>query len=489
MAEKLSLRSDGDGNIYVYIEDTAGASLAFGADSANGVVALNTLATENVQPNEATANMTIDPTANGDILFRPHGTGKTEFNTGDVQITEKSLYLPHTDTDGVNGCIFTRHPDLGYQRTISFPDDWNVVIGKGLGGVYTWPNQIGISYNVVIGSEGAMSSLTGGANDHVVIGRTAMKKFTGDLLTTPSNNISIGALTLENLLTGSHNIALGRSSGISYTTSESNNICLSNQGTTGDNGVTRIGTSGQQTKAFVAGIHGVTPGGASQQLAIIDSSGQMGSTSGGAFTTNTYNADSGSATPSAGAISILGSGGTSTSASGSTVTITSTAPAMVLLQTATASTSANLVLSTGISSTYACYFVACNNLVYDNGANPTLRVEYSNDGGSTWIATNYNAAYLINTWNSAALTNVNSTTICPLAVSASGAGNQISGWLYFQGLGGSGKTLHEGRFFGQNVHFQAYGWNSANNTINALRFSYSAGNITSGTISLYGLTK
>lgn len=657
MAEKLSLRTDANGNIYVYVEDTAGASLAFGADSANSVVALNTSPTANVQPDESTANMTIDPSANGDVLFRPHGTGKTEFNTGNVQITEKSLYLPHTSNDGADGCIFTNDTFLGYQRTISFPDDWNIYIGKGVGGVGTYPNVVGVGYNVIIGSEGSFNIVANPSLHNIGIGQGTFQDFTGGSL-----NIAIGRLTLSSIVSGANNIAIGSSAGSALSGSNSNNVCIANEGVSGDSGVIRIGTNAIQNTAFVQGIHGVTPAGVSQQLMIIDSVGQIGSTSGGSFGINTIHTESGDAVPAAGAVTITGGNNIGTSGAGSTVTVTvdnivgqtnggasivpfvatatgnisetpggaatmnsgtqslsissdasattvnvatgaavktltlgstnstsastlqsgsgalnvtstngsltinsgtgalsvssdasattvnlatggaaktvtlgstnttsaltlnsgsggikavgvasvsvsnknyvtidtstgalgsesvPTPTAMVLLQTATASTSANLVLSTGISSTYVAYFVSCNNLVYDSGANPTLRVEYSNDGGSSWIATNYNAAYLSNTWNSATIANTNSSTICPLAASASGAGNQISGYLWFQGLAGSGKTFHEGRFFAQNVHYQPYGWNSANNTINALRFSYSAGNITSGTISLYGLT-
>ena len=51
---------------------------------------------------------------------------------------------------------------------------------------------------------------------------------------------------------------------------------LANRGVAGESGVTRIGTSGTQTKAFVAGIYGSTS--ASGLSVMVNSSGQLGTT-------------------------------------------------------------------------------------------------------------------------------------------------------------------------------------------------------------------
>lgn len=265
MAEKLSLRTNANGDIYVYVEDTVGNSLAFGADNPNGVIALNTLATPNVVPSSPSANITIDPSTNGNILFRPHGSGKSEFNTGNVQITEKSLYLPHTDNSGVNGIIFTNDPNLGYQRTIAFPDDWNVYIGKGVGGVGPWPNPVGVSYNVIIGAEGSFNAVVNPSLHNVGIGQGTFQDFTGG-----SSNIAIGRFTLSSITTGSGNIGLGHSSGSALTTNDSDNVCISSVGVSGDNGVIRIGTNGTQVSTFITGIYGVTPVDTPQMVVIDD---------------------------------------------------------------------------------------------------------------------------------------------------------------------------------------------------------------------------
>lgn len=80
-----------------------------------------------------------------------------------------------------------------------------------------------------------------------------------DLLETGTGqNTSCGAGSLRNIVTGSYNTSLGYASGYSYTSSESSNITIGNQGTLGESNKIRIGTygtgAGQQDQAFMAGI-------------------------------------------------------------------------------------------------------------------------------------------------------------------------------------------------------------------------------------------
>jgi hypothetical protein len=94
--------------------------------------------------------------------------------------------------------------------------------------------------------------------------------------TTATNNTATGTSALRFLTTGSGNCCYGYYSGSAYTGAESNNLIIGNflQGTVGESNVTRIGIG--QTKCFLAGIHGITPVGATQTV-IIDSNGQLGS--------------------------------------------------------------------------------------------------------------------------------------------------------------------------------------------------------------------
>ena len=88
-----------------------------------------------------------------------------------------------------------------------------------------------------------------------------------------TGNTANGQSALLNNTTGSNNIALGASAGLNLTTG-SNNIDIGNLGVAGESKRIRIGTSGTQTKAFIAGISGATvPGGVG---VIVGTNGQLG---------------------------------------------------------------------------------------------------------------------------------------------------------------------------------------------------------------------
>ena len=73
--------------------------------------------------------------------------------------------------------------------------------------------------------------------------------------------------------TGFGNIALGLRAGANLTTGN-NNIDIGNLGVAAESSAIRVGTVGTQTKAFIAGIHGVgVTGGAA---VVVNSSGQLG---------------------------------------------------------------------------------------------------------------------------------------------------------------------------------------------------------------------
>jgi hypothetical protein len=88
-----------------------------------------------------------------------------------------------------------------------------------------------------------------------------------------SSNTAVGANALLNNKGGTNNIALGSSAGTNVTTG-SNNIDIGNDGVTGESGAIRIGTTGTQTNAYVAGISGATvPTGVP---VIVDTDGHLG---------------------------------------------------------------------------------------------------------------------------------------------------------------------------------------------------------------------
>jgi Chaperone of endosialidase len=89
-----------------------------------------------------------------------------------------------------------------------------------------------------------------------------------------NNQTATGFGALEDATTGSNNIALGHESGKNVTIG-SDNIDIGNRGILGDAGTIRIGNS-NQTKTFIAGVHGVALAGGGQVL--VDSFGQLGRT-------------------------------------------------------------------------------------------------------------------------------------------------------------------------------------------------------------------
>jgi hypothetical protein len=92
--------------------------------------------------------------------------------------------------------------------------------------------------NSAFGSD-VLAALTTGASN-TAIGWSAMQ-----VATTGGSNCALGRNALVALTTGSSNVAIGYDAGSSYTSSETNNICLGYNvtGTLGESNVIRIGTS------------------------------------------------------------------------------------------------------------------------------------------------------------------------------------------------------------------------------------------------------
>ena len=89
-------------------------------------------------------------------------------------------------------------------------------------------------------------------------------------------NTAVGSSALYNNI-GSGNLALGAYAGLNLTTG-SNNIHLAHTGIAGESATIRIG-SGFQTRAFIAGIRGVTTVNNNAVTVVIDSAGQLGTVS------------------------------------------------------------------------------------------------------------------------------------------------------------------------------------------------------------------
>ena len=136
-------------------------------------------------------------------------------------------------------------------------------------GTFALQANTGSNFNTAVGRATLLVS-TGSSN-------TAVGAYALDANTTGTLNIAMGQDALGNNSSGSNNIAIGTLSGNNATTG-SNNIIIGNAGVAAEGSTTRIGTGGTQTRAFIAGISGVTTGGTGAAV-MIDSNGQLGTIS------------------------------------------------------------------------------------------------------------------------------------------------------------------------------------------------------------------
>jgi Chaperone of endosialidase len=124
------------------------------------------------------------------------------------------------------------------------------------------------SGNVADGA-GALNANTKGANN-TATGYQALKSNT-----TANRNTASGFSALSGNTTGANNIGLGYEAGKNLTTGN-NNIHIGNVGVAGESHTIRVGTTGTQTNAYIAGISGATvPTGIA---VIVDANGHLGTT-------------------------------------------------------------------------------------------------------------------------------------------------------------------------------------------------------------------
>ena len=153
-------------------------------------------------------------------------------------------------------------------------------------------NTTGIN-NTANGLSALLSNTTGSHN--TAIGLRALQNNTTGILntangnsallsnTTGSHNTAIGVDALRFNTTGDDNIALGLAAALTVATG-TGNIHIGSQGDSDDSETIRIGSTfwyapPVQTRAFIAGIRGVTTANADALPVLIDSAGQLGTAS------------------------------------------------------------------------------------------------------------------------------------------------------------------------------------------------------------------
>jgi hypothetical protein len=127
--------------------------------------------------------------------------------------------------------------------------------------------------NVAIGDQALYFKTIGVAD--VAVGTQALFRHT-----TGRSNTAIGDAALGVLTVGNDNTALGHGAGFNLTTGDFNiDIGALTVGVAGESGTIRIGASPNHTRAFIAGIRGVTTGHNDAMPVVIDSDGQLGTVS------------------------------------------------------------------------------------------------------------------------------------------------------------------------------------------------------------------
>jgi hypothetical protein len=125
------------------------------------------------------------------------------------------------------------------------------------------------NYNAANGAQALYHNTTGSNNtangynalfNNTTLGNNTAEGFQALLNNTGANNIGLGVNAGSNLTTGGHNIDIG------------------NSGVAAESATIRIGAAAQ-TRAFVAGIRGVTTANANAVPVVIDSAGQLGTMS------------------------------------------------------------------------------------------------------------------------------------------------------------------------------------------------------------------
>ncbi len=139
----------------------------------------------------------------------------------------------------------------------------NTALGKGA----LESNTIG-NENCALGDDSLQLNKKGGSN-------TALGSFSLGANSVGNSNTAVGGSALFRNQAGSNNIGLGFLGGQKISNG-SNNISIANDGASTDSGTIRIGTTGTQTSAYIAGISGVTVAGGVG--VVIASNGQLGVT-------------------------------------------------------------------------------------------------------------------------------------------------------------------------------------------------------------------
>lgn len=284
-------------------------------------------------PGISTLTVSIDNTIIlGDLTTVTAGNDSITSFSGDISIlaigvnAAGNLNLPNTNAALSVGVIKVGGlPFIGEYGSLN-----NTGVGiSSAAGLTTGINNTALGHNALFSETGGQNNVALGSSagffldgsiDNTIVGASAL-----GLGTIASSNTAIGSHALGALLIGESNIAIGQLAGQNYTSTESDNIVIGNNGVLGENNVIRIGTQGsgvgQQDTCFIAGITGVTV--SNPAIVTINTvTGQLGVGTGAGSGIDSINGNIGTAVlPIAGAVNIR-TLGTTIPFSGSSNTLT-----------------------------------------------------------------------------------------------------------------------------------------------------------------------
>ena len=239
----------------------------------------STGAIQRLRVDEATGNVS----RNGALFVHTTGTSNTfvGVNAGNTSTTGLGRNSAFGDSALLNNTTGSYNSAVGMSALFA---NTTGSLNTAVGYAALRANTTGVR-NSAIGHAALRSNTTGRSNS--AFGADALRLDTtgfynsafGDSAlrynTTGFYNSAFGYAALRLNTTGNGNVAVGTYAGLNQTTG-SDNIYLSNTGVAGESGQIKIGTPLTHTRAFIAGIRGVTTVNANAVPVLIDSAGQLG---------------------------------------------------------------------------------------------------------------------------------------------------------------------------------------------------------------------
>jgi hypothetical protein len=252
--------AEGDGALFSLTTGFGNTALGFNALHSETEGSFNTATGRNALRNNITG---FHNTATGASALQLNTDGEGNTATGRAAMG--------------NGTTGSQNTAAGWQALFN-----NTGFGNTANGAFAlWSNTTG-EVNTANGYTALFSNTTGYGNTanglEALINNTTGNGNTANGLdalvnnTTGSDNTANGSDALYSNTIGSNNIALGTSAGGALTTGDLN-IDIANEGVAGEANTIRIGTRGDQTRTFIAGISGAPVAGAAVK---VNANGQLG---------------------------------------------------------------------------------------------------------------------------------------------------------------------------------------------------------------------